>query len=505
MFEFLAQPQHGWKFIAILVLTTVVFVAVMAAIHVTSTAFKKRLTMALAFLGGLYYLVEFILPSNIIVGRPHRQYLVAQSVAPGSAVAALQAGDILQSWNGVATPSEAALARAVSRSARGATVAVEVLRANATTPVTVSVAIPPAPAASEDPVANLPMTPAKLGLAAQKQSFSAVIRSVKPEAPAGLQPGDNIVAWGDAPTPDFPSLKEAVAGSAPGAPVSVTYFRDDAPTAKTLTVTMPPAPADPDGSGPQPAPPLTPRLLGLDVQNTANPLSPYLTPLASAQRVFLALALMLGIVNLFRINGRMVIRRRQGWGYAFAFFAGFLAMMLAWGFNYYQPGVPTSAMPVVEAGATPTRLPATEAVLSVPAGTPLPVRMIQYKGWYDVMFKGFFTGLSATMFSMLAFFIVSAAYRAFRVRSMEAVLLLGSALIMMLGLTPLGTALITGPIPESSFFSFLKLEKVSEWILVTLNGAAQRALLFGIAVGLMATSLRIWLSLERGQFFDAEM
>jgi hypothetical protein len=51
----------------------------------------------------------------------------------------------------------------------------------------------------------------------------------------------------------------------------------------------------------------------------------------------------------------------------------------------------------------------------------------------------------------------------------------------------------------------LKLENVSEWILTVLNGAAQRARLLGIAVGVVAPSLRIWLSLERGQFFDTEV
>lgn len=220
-----------------------------------------------------------------------------------------------------------------------------------------------------------------------------------------------------------------------------------------------------------------------------NPFTPYLSPLGSAQRIFLALALMLGIVNLFRVNGRTLFRRRTGSWYALAFFFGFFAMVTVWALTYYHPGI--SEKIAGSASSVPKHF--------------VPGRMGQYWGWYNVVYNGGFNALGSTMFSLLAFFIVSAAYRAFRVRSFESILLLGSALIMMLGLTPLGTHFITGKIPLDSPYAFLKLERISEWILLVLNGAAQRALLFGIAVGLMATSMRIWLSLERGQFFDAEM
>jgi len=52
---------------------------------------------------------------------------------------------------------------------------------------------------------------------------------------------------------------------------------------------------------------------------------------------------------------------------------------------------------------------------------------------FQIPFRGFLTSLNATMFSLIAFYIVSAAYRAFRVRSVEAGVMMITAAIIMLG------------------------------------------------------------------------
>jgi hypothetical protein len=96
--------------------------------------------------------------------------------------------------------------------------------------------------------------------------------------------------------------------------------------------------------------------------------------------------------------------------------------------------------------------------------------------------------MSAAMFSLLAFFIASAAYRAFKARNTQAALLLVAAVIVMLGRVPIGSVSIMG---------YLKFDAIAEWIMTYPNMAGQRAIMIGAALGVVATSLRIMLGIER--------
>lgn len=100
---------------------------------------------------------------------------------------------------------------------------------------------------------------------------------------------------------------------------------------------------------------------------------------------------------------------------------------------------------------------------------------------YDYMNKP----LGATMFSLTVFFIASAAYKAFRVRSTGATILLVAGVLVMLGQIPLG-AMIWSKIPQ-----------IKDWILTHPNMAAQRGILLGLGLSMFATSLRIVLGIER--------
>ena len=95
------------------------------------------------------------------------------------------------------------------------------------------------------------------------------------------------------------------------------------------------------------------------------------------------------------------------------------------------------------------------------------------------------------MFALLAFFIASAAFRAFRIRTLEAGLLAVAAIIVMLGRVPLSN-LLTAWLPE-----WARLQALQEWILNVPQNASKRAILMGAALGVMATGLRVILGIER--------
>jgi hypothetical protein len=106
----------------------------------------------------------------------------------------------------------------------------------------------------------------------------------------------------------------------------------------------------------------------------------------------------------------------------------------------------------------------------------------RFRTWiYDHVFAP----CNATMFALLAFFVASAAFRAFRARNVEAALLLGSAIIVLLAQAPIGRWLSTS-VPH-----------LGDWILDILSNGSRRAIIMGAAVGAIATGLRVILGIER--------
>lgn len=121
--------------------------------------------------------------------------------------------------------------------------------------------------------------------------------------------------------------------------------------------------------------------------------------------------------------------------------------------------------------------------------------------WFRFMAEAVFDPAQATMFSLLAFFVASASYRAFRARTKEATLLLVAAFVILLGRTPIGY-IATAWIPES--IAWLRVENLSNWIMSVPNLAGQRAILIGIALGIISTSLKLILGLERSHLGGRE-
>jgi hypothetical protein len=101
------------------------------------------------------------------------------------------------------------------------------------------------------------------------------------------------------------------------------------------------------------------------------------------------------------------------------------------------------------------------------------------------MFDNVQVPMQSTVFALLAFFVASASYRGFRARSLPAGVLLLSALLALLNRSDLG-----GLVNDH-------LTPVAEWVRNNPSMSARRAILIGIGLGSLTTSLRVILGIER--------
>ena len=119
--------------------------------------------------------------------------------------------------------------------------------------------------------------------------------------------------------------------------------------------------------------------------------------------------------------------------------------------------------------------------------------------WFQEVFNYVLTPLQSTMYALLAFFVASASYRAFRAKNREATILLIAAFIILLGRTPFGL-MVTSWVPES--LSVLQIPNLAIWIMNSPNLAGQRAIIIGIGLGVVSMSLRLILGVERTYLGD---
>ncbi len=209
--------------------------------------------------------------------------------------------------------------------------------------------------------------------------------------------------------------------------------------------------------------PTHPMMVGDDPNADGNFLTPFIVPMANVLPAISACAVGLGVINLFQLHGKRALKRNADSINSIAFFVSCIGMAAVW------------------------------IASKQPQASPLS------KALGKILFEGALQNLDATMFSIIAFYITSAAYRAFRVRSMEATLLLATAIIVMLGQITIGQ-LLTAWIPPR--YDFLHVEVIRNWILTKINAPATRAIAIGLGIGSLAVGLRIWLGLERGSYFD---
>jgi hypothetical protein len=93
--------------------------------------------------------------------------------------------------------------------------------------------------------------------------------------------------------------------------------------------------------------------------------------------------------------------------------------------------------------------------------------------------------IDSAIYALLGFYVCSAAYRSFKLKNLEASLLLGAAVLLMLAQAPVGDAIFPG------------ISKVGEWILTVPNSAGMRGIRLGAGIGAYAASIRVILGLER--------
>lgn len=105
------------------------------------------------------------------------------------------------------------------------------------------------------------------------------------------------------------------------------------------------------------------------------------------------------------------------------------------------------------------------------------------------LYNNVFVTLSTAIFSLLAFYIMSAGYRTFRARSWEASVLLIVGVLTILGVVPFGGA-IWGGFPE-----------ISDWISMFPSTGTSRGITIGIALGTSGVIIRTLLGRGRlGRF-----
>ncbi len=113
-------------------------------------------------------------------------------------------------------------------------------------------------------------------------------------------------------------------------------------------------------------------------------------------------------------------------------------------------------------------------------------------GPYPWLFNNVQVPMQSTMFSLLAFFVASASYRAFRARTLHATLLLLAGALVMLGRVPIGSYL-----SGNVLGIHISLVEISDWVLNVPNAAAKRGIMIGVGLGMTATAIKIILGIEK--------
>ncbi len=193
------------------------------------------------------------------------------------------------------------------------------------------------------------------------------------------------------------------------------------------------------------------------------PLEPLREEVSLFFSILAAFAFILGGASLIGSHRRRIRRRVPGWGYSVICLVAFSVTLIVGLFKIGNPqGMSGSE--------------------TAPGSV--------FAWIYDYVFSP----CDATFFSLLAFYVASAAFRAFRVRSVQATVMLVTAFLLLLGRTFLGN-LATAWLPGS--LESFELPNLVQWIMYVPMTAGSRAIMIGVALGTIATSLKVLLGIDR--------
>ncbi len=184
----------------------------------------------------------------------------------------------------------------------------------------------------------------------------------------------------------------------------------------------------------------------VDLQAVSDKLLAYLTAVLTA-------GFAIGVINLTRVHAINIKRRRATWKYSVLLIICLFGMAI-----FSVIGSPFALDP--HAAVIPASV--------IAFATPI----------WEFLYYKIFVNVNSSIFSLLAFFIASAAYRAFKARTLESTLLLAAGLLVVLGQAPIAGLVWPG-------FSAIR-----EWILAFPNTAGQRGILIGIALASLVFSVR---------------
>ena len=184
----------------------------------------------------------------------------------------------------------------------------------------------------------------------------------------------------------------------------------------------------------------------IDLQAASEQLFAYLTAMLTA-------AFAIGMINLTRVHWINIKRKRATWKFSVILIASLYGMA------------------IVSLISSPFALDPQAAV--IPQGV-----INLFNPVFDFLYFKVLVTINSSIFSLLAFFIASAAYRAFKARSLESTILLLAGLLVVIGQAPVADVAWPG------------FATIRDWILAYPNTAGQRGILIGTALGILAFSVR---------------